>query len=378
MAMKALKIIALVFGVLLLLAGGGVAWLVYKARNMEDTRDLERQVAVLAEKARTEAGIPHLAVVVVQRGRTHLELSDGVEPTSLFEIGSITKVFTAMATQRLVEAGDLDWDDHVFGLLPDGLRPPSDDGTTLRHLATHTSGLPRLPPSFLESLNDTTCDPYAALTRTDIWSAYARQEGKRAPADADYDYSNWGMGLLGHLLEERTGIGYPDLATSLVLDPLRMDRTYAELPDSLQHQAMTGHDAGGAPTCPWHFGALGPAGQLWSTAEDLQRFLLAALDSTHALAPAFRSTMQAERSFPGGRIGLGWHEDRLSGALFGIPRIVWHNGGTGGFSSYLAVAPDNGFAVAVLANKGDVNGTVDRLGMDILLRANHISLADGR
>ena len=257
--MKALKIVGIALGVLVLLAVGGLAYVVYKARHLEDSHDLQAQVDEVARRAVEEGGIPALAVVVEKDGQRYFQTYGTAEALpgrdAVYEIGSVTKLFTALTAQSLVHAGTLNWDDHVADLLPPEHRPAQDDGTTPAHLASHTSGLPRLSPTFLQGIVDT-CDPYASLTRDTVFAHYARQEGKSAPG-GDAEYSNWGMGLLGHLLELASDTGYEDLVRQHLLRPLAMHSTFiAERPGEDPPAYVEGHDEEGRPTCPWEFGAL--------------------------------------------------------------------------------------------------------------------------
>ena len=370
--MKALKIIGLVVGILLLLLGAGGAYLFYKARNITDTQDLEVRVDRAVEQAMEENGIPGIGVVVIRGDRTYIKSFGSCTDSTVLEIGSITKVFTALIAQRLVDDGTISWQDHVFDLLPDTVRPDVDDGTTLLHLATHTSGLPRLPEFFLASLTDTTCDPYRDLTVPQVLEAYARKEGKATPENATYDYSNYGMGLLGHLLELRTGLPYDSLVQRWITDPLGMSTTSGPRPGTARTMLARGHDADGEPTCAWHFGALGPAGALLSTPQDMALFLRAAMEDDPSLAHAFSATMRPQRSIPNGKVGFAWHVDDMTGVIFGMKPFVWHNGGTGGFSSYMALQPEERIGVVVLADRSNATA-VDGLGLKLLLQAHSIS-----
>ena len=378
--MKALKIVGIALGVLVLLAVGGLAYVVYKARHLEDSHDLQAQVDEVARRAVEEGGIPALAVVVEKDGQRYFQTYGTAEALpgrdAVYEIGSVTKLFTALTAQSLVHAGTLTWDDHVADLLPPEHRPSQDDGTTLAHLASHTSGLPRLSPTFLQSIVDT-CDPYAALTRDTVFAHYARQEGKSAPG-GDAEYSNWGMGLLGHLLELASDTGYEDLVRQHLLRPLAMHSTFiAERPGEDPPAYVEGHDEEGRPTCPWEFGALQGAGAFHSTITDMARFLHAAIEASPVPGIDWEASFRKRAAYAGNAMGvcLGWHLDTFTGLLFGMPRILWHNGGTGGFSSYLGLSPERRIGVVVLANKGGAHAVVDKLGVDILMRANHISFA---
>jgi CubicO group peptidase (beta-lactamase class C family) len=255
-------------------------------------------------------------------------------------------------------------------MLPPEQRPPTDDGTTLEMLATHTSGLPRLPESWFARL-DSTSDPYAALTPQDVYAAYASGEGRTPWRNAQDDYSNLGMGLLGHLLERHTGEPYDALVQRLLLEPLGMRETRIVLDAGAARQLVPGRDAEGQPSPPWTFGALGAAGAYRSTIEDMARFLEAAVAQTPIPALDWAGTWTPRRSAAGETVALGWQLDDLSGRLVGIRRVVWHNGGTGGFSSWLGFDPERRIGVVVLAARS--SDAVDELGMHLLFMASHTS-----
>lgn len=377
--MKSLKTIGIVFGVLVLLGAGALAVALYKMRHLPDTHDLEAQVDEVAHKAVERGGIPVLMVAVVKDGQQYIKTygtqEDRPGADALFEIGSITKLFTSLLVQRLVDQGTCKWEDPIVRFFPEGSGPPQDDGTMLLHLATHTSGYPKLPPSFLRSVGNDP-DPYARLTFDDLMNMVAQAEDKRAPDMTRVEYSNFGTGLLGHLMELHQGKTYDDLLATHVTGPLGMELTRSTVDAAYAHLLLKGHDEAGRPTAPWNWGALQGAGALRSSITDMTKFLIAAVEKDPALGSAWDACYQQRVKTSGGGVGLGWHIDTWSGTLFNMPRILWHNGGTGGFSSYLGIVPETGLGVVILANRL-APSVVDKLGTDILLRANHISFAGG-
>ncbi len=253
----------------------------------------------------------------------------------VFEIGSISKVFTALLTERLVRAGRLDWDAPISRYLPDvGFASDAVAAITLRELATHRSGLPRLPDNLEITDPD---DPYAGYGRAELTAFLESHAPSRL--EKHYGYSNLGAGLLGLIAGDAAGGGYAAALRRELLDPLDMNATQSGLvppPDGLLVRGFSeGQDAAN-----WGgFDALAGAGALLSTAADLMAF--ARLNLTdNPQRPLLDAIRVAQH---GGPTALGWHVDGSGGDT-----TFWHNGGTGGYASYLGLHPGAGRAVVVL------------------------------
>ncbi|MEV7007253.1 serine hydrolase domain-containing protein [Streptosporangium sp. NPDC051022] len=308
---------------------------------------------------------------------------DGVPGAdTVFEIGSVTKVFTALLLARMAVAGTVDLDEPLVGLLPEGARVPSRDGQeiTLRHLATHTSGLPRLPRGmFLSSLlHPSAPDPYAGCT-TDVLLRGLAETGLRATPGHRFRYSNLGAGLLGLALAHRAGAAYETLVAREICAPLGLADTGVTVDGERAGCLAQGHDRRRRPVSPWHLADLVGAGGLRSTAADLVTFVRAQLDvsigesagesavqvgrGTGELIEAIRLSREVkQRINPYAWIHLGWMGQRLHPRQ-GAHLWIWHNGGTGGFVSFVGFDPERGVAVIVL---GNTQRSVDRAGFDLL------------
>jgi CubicO group peptidase (beta-lactamase class C family) len=284
----------------------------------------------------------------------------GVDSNGVFEIGSITKAFTATILADMVVRGEARLDDPVAKYLPSSAHVPSRNGhqITLLDLATQSSGLPRMPANFAP--RDPT-NPYADYS---VDQMYAFLAGYQLPRDigATYEYSNLGMGLLGHALALKAGMSYEDLVKRRVLTPLRMTETAITLTPSMRSRLAPGHDAEGNVVSNWDLPTFAGAGALRSTANDMLTFLVANLDTAaRPLARAMRDarTPRREAGSPTMRIGLAWHIlARPTGS------IVWHNGGTGGYRTFAGFDPVRRVAVVVLCNNG--NEGVDDFGFHLL------------
>jgi serine-type D-Ala-D-Ala carboxypeptidase/endopeptidase len=292
------------------------------------------------------------------------------EATS-FQIGSVTKVVTALLLAEAVTRGEVALDQPLTAAFPSAAPHPSGRPIRLVDLATHSSGLPRLPPGFVPQARRQRHDPYANFTIEQLEQALT-QPPKRPPGGRPR-YSNYGAGVLGEALARLTGDPYAQLVHDRIVVPLGLRDTSIEVPGSGRHIAV-GHTRRGQVTPDWHLPALAGAGALRSSVRDLLVLLRAHLDpDSTSLEPAVRLVLEprARISRPLA-VGLGWHIlDRKDGA-----RWWWHNGGTGGFRSYVGFDPTARRAVAVLANDPR---SVDRIGQLLLERprrdhhGNHVS-----
>ncbi|MGH9475799.1 MAG: serine hydrolase domain-containing protein [Terriglobales bacterium] len=294
-------------------------------------------------------GSDGLVVGVWQRGAEKMFAYGTAAPDSLFEIGSITKPFTALALAQMVEQHQLTLEEPVRQLLPPGSLPAAPPGgpITLMDLATQHSGLPRLPPNLLPGADPT--DPYARYGSKQLL-AYLAQQGLVRPANAPFLYSNFGFGLLGFVLAQHAGISYAELIQREVTGPLGMRNTFVVVPAAEHGRLLAGHSASGKAVSNWHFEALAGAGALRSTAGDLLTFLAAQMHppaaGTLPRALALTHTLRADGP-PGMQVGLGWLYTPHS-------KTYWHDGGTGGYSSFALFRPDADFAVVVLYNRQDL------------------------
>lgn len=273
-----------------------------------------------------------------------------LDEDAVFEIGSITKLFTALLLADMVHRGEAALDEPVAALLPSGTRVPDRHGrpiTSLR-LANHTSGLPKLP----SDLPPDSPEPYDGYTPERLYAVLAGHQLARTPGEG-FEYSNLGAGLLGHALGRRAGQDYADLVASRILRPLGMSSTAVHLPPALAARFASGHDDSGEPLPAWDLGVLAGAGGLRSTVPDMLLFLEALMDGTGPLAPA-AALLMAPRDTGGLGLGLPQPEGHV---------ILQHNGGTGGFRSYAGCVPAWRHGAVVLANA--MTGACDDLGIHL-------------
>ena len=276
------------------------------------------------------------------------------KPESLFEIGSITKTFTGLILAEMVTEGKLTLQTPVRELLPAGtVAKPDGPEITLLSLATHHSGLARMPDNFHPA---DPANPYADYSEKNLYE-YIAKVGLALNPKATFSYSNLGMGLLGEALANRAGIPYAQLLQSKVLGPLGMAHTYIQIPAAEQKEFLPGHDLRDAAVHAWDLDSMAPAGGIRSDAADMMRYLRAQLDPPAGkLAQAVALQHQPEADADGGKIALNWMIEPTNG-------VFWHNGGTGGFTSYAFFQPDRKLAGVVLVNRS--SALADALGMQI-------------
>ena len=328
---------------------------------------------------------------------------------TLFEIGSITKVFTSTLLSILVERQELDLAKPlnqlgaVYQNLPDNV--------TLESLATHTSGLPRLPKNFQKSFLQDRQNPYAAYTFEELHEYlqdYGHKPGKTA---GTIDYSNLGVGLLGNVLAAQCGQSYEDAIVDHICNPLELSDTRISLNKAQQARFAMGYSGDGKPTKPWDIPTLAGAGALRSTAKDMLTFLAANLQSEQtSITQAILNTHELRyetlasskglfslidravkwiQRWRGGPlvqmdiigIALGW----LISYIPAIDRqVYWHNGGTGGYRSFCGFIKETRTGVIVLSNHADSVSSlfgrysVDTIGFKILEMANERQLNLGQ
>ena len=277
---------------------------------------------------------------------------------TIFEIGSITKVFTSLVLADMVNRNEVAFDDPAAKYLPENVRMPERNGKsiTLLDLSTHSSGLPPLPSNLKPK---DLCNPYADYSLDDLYQFLSGYELPRDPG-SEFEYSNLGGGLLGHLLAYRAGTDYESLIGTRITRPLSMPDTGITLSSSMKERMATGHTAMLAPAANWDLPTLAGAGALRSSANDMLTFLEAFIGYKESpLAPAMKAMLEVRRPAGQAKIGLGWLVISPDGQ-----EVAWHNGGTGGFRSFIGFDPKARIGVVVLSN-GTRSGVED-VGLHLL------------
>ena len=282
-----------------------------------------------------------------------------LEGDTIFEIGSVTKVFTSLLLADMVNRREVALDDPAAKYLPEHVRMPERSGKpiTLLDLSTHSSGLPPLPGN----LNLDPRSPQADYSVDDLYKFLSGYSLPRDPG-SEYEYSNLGAGLLGHLLACRARTDYESLIRRRIAEPLGMADTGITLSDSMKQRMATGHNGMLAPVANSDLPApLAGAGGLRSSANDVLTFIEAFLGYKEPLlAPAMKAMLQVRRPAGQATVALGWHIMSVHGR-----EIVGHNGATGGFHSFAGFDPKARIGVVVLSNASTATG-IDDIGFHLL------------
>jgi len=266
---------------------------------------------------------------------------------SVFEIGSITKVFTGILLADMVARGEVSLSDPVSMYLPDAVTMPSRGGRkiSLLDLSTHHSALPRLPDNLSPA---DAANPYADYTVEQMYEFLSAHELRR-DIGSEYEYSNLAVGLLGHVLARVGGGSYEDLVRERILEPLDMNMTGIALNDDMRTRMAKGHDQQGNVVPLWDIPTLAGAGALRSDVTDMLTFLAANTGPAESqLEHSMRDSHEVRKSINEQMaVALNWHVQ-----IVGDEKVIWHNGGTAGFRTFIGFDPDKGVGVVVLTNSG--------------------------
>ncbi len=330
-------------------------------------QDIDR---IIGDRLKNEpVGTSFSAAVIDEKGvkfysvgkTSKLENAKPVDENSVYEIGSITKVFTGILLAEAVKRGEVKLDDPISKHLPKTVKTPTFEGKeiTLLDLTTHSSGLPSLPDNFApkDPLN-----PYADFTVEQMYAALGRiklpQEiGKK------FEYSNLGVGLLGHILALKARMSYEDLVTKRILKPLGMNDSAITFSPKMKSNLALGHDEAGNQTSNWDLPTLAGAGALRSTAKDMAKFVSANLGFTKTkISDSIAEAQKTRRSFENipMKIGLNYIKSETGDTKV---EVIWHNGGTGGYRAFAGFVKEAKKGIYIVTNGSD---SVDDIGMHFL------------
>ena len=335
---------------------------------------LDRDLSLALEDGALAPGTgTGVAIGIVRNGDRRVLAYGAATPDALFEIGSITKTFTGLLLAQLVEQQQLGMDTPVRELLPPGtVGKPRDREIQLLDLVTQHSGLPRMPDNFDPA---DPANPYADYRAADLYRFIARH-GVARRADAPYEYSNLGVGLLGQALSNCAGVPYDQLLRDEITLPLGLHDTVISPSPAQQARFIQGHTADHGVAHAWDMDALAGAGAIRSTAADMLGYLEANLhperfasqastkQPADTLASALALSHEArDLALPGMHIAFAWMIEDATGTY-------WHNGSTGGYSSFAFFNPRSDYAAVVLVNvAADSRGSLaDRLGQHVAQR----------
>lgn len=300
---------------------------------------------------------PHLnghrrvAAVVVENGQARFA-GFGADAAREFEIGSISKTFTGALLLDAVNRGEVELETTVADVLGDRASGSAIAGTTLATLASHSAGLPNAPLGF---------DP-RALLRQDAYRQSPDQVIDLAlrselEAPGTFAYSNLSVALVGQLLALTVGVPWERMLTDRLTTPWGLPATWAPISlDNLPPGTPTGTTPGGVAMGAWTLEGWAPSGGIRSTAQDMQTYLLASMTGP---LPGERGLAPVVDDGEGGHVGITW----MTSALPSGGMMHWHNGGTGGFASFLGWNPTTGRGVVLMS---DTATFVDAVAVQIL------------
>lgn len=283
---------------------------------------------------------------VIGYGKLAQDRDQKPDGDTVYEIGSITKVFTSLVLADMIERGEVKPDDPVAKFLPSTVTVPSRNGRqiTLLDLSMQISGLPRMPNNMKPA---DFANPYADYDPPKLYDFLSSYKLTRDIGEK-YEYSNLAVGLLGHALALKAGLSYEELIRRRILEPLGMTSSSITLSEAQKAHLAPGYDAALKPVKNWDLNALQGAGALRSTANDMLKFLAANLELTDSPLKAALRRMRSvhrETGTPDLEIAMAWHVFHKFGT-----DIYWHNGGTAGYRTFAGFDPAKKTGVVVLCN----------------------------
>lgn len=308
----------------------------------------ERQSKLLSNRIKSFPNSTELSVGLIKNGEVHFvgltRKHDSIQFTenhkSAFEIGSLTKVFTATLLASLITEEKLKLEDHIQDFLD--FRWNTNEPITFEQLANHTSGLPRLPSNFAVSAAHQS-NPFQHYDEPKLIEYLRSEVSQIHEPGTKYEYSNLGSGLLGFQLARFAGLSYESLLQERIFHRYDMKNSTSDIA-TLEAKLVNGLNPAGDVTPNWGFEVLAGAGAIVSTVEDLSRFALAQfVDTNSELLLTQRPTFKVDNKMS---IGLGWHILKRKKGV----ELIWHNGATGGYRSSMALDLKRKNGVIILSN----------------------------
>lgn len=334
--------------------------IIQKAANFLSTYPKEIAEIIFA-KTKDFPNNTQLSIAIINNNKTSyygiIKTNDTIKvidnKSKVFEIGSLTKVFTSTVLATLVIDKKIKLNDNINTYYP--FKFKDDIQLNFKSLANHTASLPRLPENFNPSNN---ANPYKDYGKKEI-EDYLKNGIKLDTGKLKkYSYSNLGAGLLGHTLGLVQKTNFKKLLVTCIFNKYKMTNTFTSS-QNLGNKLIKGLNSSGKKTSNWDFDVLFGGGGILSTTQDLAKFVIAHFNTKNAIlnltkTPTFKvnNTMQ---------IGLGWHIIKLATGQ----ELIWHNGGTGGYKSSTSINLKTKKAVIILSNLFGAN-TLDDLGYELI------------
>lgn len=270
---------------------------------------------------------------------------------TVYEIGSVTKTFCGTLLALAVVEGKIRMDDDIRKHLP-GNYPKlhyKNKPILVKHLVSHTSGLVSVPQNITEQREYNEKDPYKNYSKK-MMLAYLAETIPASEPGMGFEYSNYGMALLGLILEEVYGKNFEALVIEKIYSSLNL---VTAANNTVENALAQGYNDEGAATPHWNLGDFSAAGCLRLSSSDLQKYVNYHLEAAdEAVKLSHQSVFKNERE----NVGMAWF---IKKTKFGNT-LFWHNGGTFGFSSFCGFVPEKKFSMVILSNS---SGSVDYIGI---------------
>ncbi len=356
-----MKTLAITLSLIAAVALTATFYLRYRLNNAPDEKDLEAVIDSEMLKLRIADRSYSLVIGVFKDGESFIkgygtvskESGAAADASTVFQIASVSKLFTASMLQLLCDEGVVKMDDTLGALIGDTVAlSTAAREVTLKQLVTHTSGFPSIPKPLesaatkLVAKENLMQNPYAHLGPEYIFEYLKTTEDKREPGK--FEYSNFGMGLLGHVLEIVTKRNFESLVSEKILAPLNMGHTAITLTPQMTLNLAQGYTDSGEPAPLWTFRALAGAGAFNSNVNDMMRFVRANIEGGSAMSQTFKKMHVPQF---GGDTGIGWMQPTFIDRFVGNQSVVWHNGLVGGYASYVSIDTKAKTGLVILSSK---------------------------
>lgn len=328
----------------------------HPVRQLPEATNFDQAINFFGETYITHGPVAGAVVGIVRDGKRQVyafgtkDRSTDAKPDeyTLFEIGSVTKTFTATLLAQMIIEGECRAEDQVKTYLPDLVIPEFENTPiTLLDLVTHTSGLPRMPSNVGFYMLKDMDNPYATYPISELYNWISKYKPKKVPGNS-FEYSNLGFGLLGHLLGKINHSDYKQSLQQRVLLPLKMNHTTLSLTDS-QRQNLALPYSNEDLVSNWDFtDAFSGAGAIKSSLSDMFFYLEAQMGITQTpIDSAITLTHIPQRpDGQSGQVGMGW---MIRTSKEG-KTTIWHNGATGGYQSFAGFVPEDTIGIVILMN----------------------------
>ncbi len=277
---------------------------------------------------------------------------------TIYEIGSISKTFTGTLLAKAIEDNKVKLEDDIRKYLPASCARLEYKGSAiiLKHLVNHTSRIPKIPTNLMQQKEYNLTNPYKNYTKKLLYEYLSTLQIDTLPGLIQ-EYSNTGMALLGIILQTVYKKSYEQLIQEYITKPIGMNKTFVTVPSTLENFYTKGY-TNGVETNHWDLGDIPGCGGIKSTIEDMLNYMNANLNETKTFyKTAHQITYQKGKQSS----AFAWFINSNT-----EPPIIWHNGGTGGFTSFCGMIKGKKCAVILLSNTSDNRNEVNEMGVTIL------------